>query len=59
MRRVTPVQLIKHYGSQRAAGAAVGVTQQAVCNWKKNGRIPYPYDFIARLRIRQSKGLKP
>jgi len=49
MRRLTPKQLVRHYGSQRAAGEALGVTQQAVSGWKKKGVIPRQYQFIALL----------
>ena len=49
MRRLTPKQLVRHYGSQRAAGEALGVSQQAVSYWVKRGVIPRQYQFIALL----------
>lgn len=32
--------VIKHFGSQAAAAAAIGVTQPTISNWKTRGRIP-------------------
>jgi len=49
MRRVTPNQIVRHYGTQKAAGKALGVTQQAVSLWKARGVIPRQYQFIALL----------
>jgi predicted transcriptional regulator len=49
MRRVTPNQIVRHYGTQRAAGKALGVTQQAVSNWVQRKRVPRQYQFLALL----------
>jgi predicted transcriptional regulator len=58
MRRLTPKQLVRHYGSQRAAGEALGVTQQAVSAWKKKGVIPRSYRLLAQFCIAVDKGVK-
>ena len=52
MRRLTPKQLVRHYGSQRAAGEALGVSQQTVSYWVVKRRvIPRQYQFIALLEM--------
>jgi len=61
MRRLTPKQLVRHYGSQRAAGEALGVTQQAVSLWKQRGVIPrqLPVPGAARHgRVRPGKEMR-
>lgn len=35
-----PDQVIKHFGGQVAAAAAIGVQQPTVCNWRKLGEVP-------------------
>lgn len=37
---VTPKQVLDHYGTQLAAGSAIGVGQSAVANWVKRGKVP-------------------
>ena len=33
-------QLIKHFGTQAEAAAALGCSQPCISNWKKRGQIP-------------------
>ena len=47
-------QVIKHFGSQVAAAAALGVTQPSLSNWKSRGRIPH----LQQLRIEHITGGK-
>jgi ABC-type protease/lipase transport system fused ATPase/permease subunit len=37
---MTPDQVISHFGRQRDVVLALGITRQAVSNWKKRGKIP-------------------
>lgn len=45
-------QLIKRFGSQSAAGKALGYRQSTVANWKRRGAIP----VLAQLRIEVATG---
>lgn len=47
-------QLIKHFGTQASAAAAIGVTQPTLSNWKSRGKIP----DIQQLRIEHVTGGK-
>jgi hypothetical protein len=40
MRIMTPEQIIEHYGSERAAADALGMTPQIVNYWKQKGEVP-------------------
>lgn len=37
---MTPDQALKHFGTQEALAAAVGISQPAVAVWVANGLIP-------------------
>ncbi len=37
---MTPRDVIEYYGSQRAVGAAIGRTQQAISLWVMRGEVP-------------------
>lgn len=50
LRLVRPSELIDFYGSQRAAGVALGVTFQAISKWKQQGYVPYPTQCEIQVR---------
>lgn len=37
---MTPEQIIEHYGDEKAAADALGVTRQIVNYWKQKGEVP-------------------
>jgi DNA-binding transcriptional regulator YdaS (Cro superfamily) len=37
---MTPQRAVKHFGTQVALAASLGVSQPAVSNWVKRGRVP-------------------
>lgn len=61
---VTYDQLLKHYGTQRKAAAAIGVSKQAVSLWKRKG-IPLKFQFDwenasnGKLRAARPEQFKP
>lgn len=51
---MTPDQVIKHFRTQAAAAAAIGVSQPAVSNWVTRGAVP----LISQLRLEAATGGK-
>jgi DNA-binding transcriptional regulator YdaS (Cro superfamily) len=49
---MTPKQAIKHFSTQTALAAALGVTQPCISQWKKRGAIPR----LQQLRIEALAG---
>lgn len=37
---MTPQQVVKHFGTQRKAAAALDLTQPTISNWVIRGRVP-------------------
>lgn len=56
-------QLVKHFGTQQAAATALGVSQPAISNWGKRGRIPdaaqLKASVISKGKLKISKGILP
>lgn len=46
---MTPDQVIKHYGSERAAAQALQLTRQAVNHWKRHNLIPVRTQALIQL----------
>lgn len=37
---MTPSQVVKHFGSVRAAARSLGLSRTAIQNWKRKGFVP-------------------
>ena len=49
MRFMTPEQIIKHYGDEKAAADALGVTRQIINYWKQKGEVPIRTQSLIQL----------
>ena len=50
MRFMTPLQVIKHYGSEEAAATALKLTRQAINYWKNRGQVPRRTQALIQLQ---------
>lgn len=41
MSKLIVEKLIEHFGSQRALGVALCITQPAISHWRRTGKIPF------------------
>lgn len=52
-------QLIAHYGTQKAAAEALGLSQPSLCEWRDNDLIPHPrqaqYELLTKGKLRAER----